>query len=278
MIKLQAYGQKDVGQVRELNEDEFFLKIVQSSDEEPVGLFIVADGIGGQEGGELASEWAVKTLREELRELFVSAEPLRTRKLSTAALEPVEASQTPPTRKLADRDLEDTLRRAIQRANDVVLSIARAKPATAGDTGTTVTMAVVKGEMAYVANVGDSRTYLYRNGELRTITEDHSLVASLVKAGQIKTDEVYTHPQRNLIYRSLGGKRQVEVDVFYQPLQPGDQLLLCSDGLWEMVRDPQIARILGKAPSPEAACQRLVEAANKNGGQDNIGVVVVWIQ
>jgi serine/threonine protein phosphatase PrpC len=165
----------------------------------------------------------------------------------------------------------------VERANEVVRGIARAKPAEAADTGSTVTMAVIQGSMACVANVGDSRTYLYRAGQLTPITRDHSVVASLAAAGMIGPEEIYTHPQRNLIYRSLGNKPEVEVDIFRQALQPGDRLLLCSDGLWEMVRDPQMAEIMGKAPSPQAACQQLIEAANANGGEDNIAAVVVWI-
>jgi serine/threonine protein phosphatase PrpC len=274
-IALQAAGSKDVGQIRELNEDEFFVKVLQSSEEPVVGLFIVADGMGGTAGGELASEWAVKTVRNELQELFSPANLMQTRKLSAAEL---AATGGAPTSKVIDFTLQERVQQAVQRANEVVVGYARNRPDKAGDTGTTLTMALVKESIAYIANVGDSRTYLWSQGQLRPITEDHSLVASLVKIGQIQPDEVYAHPQRNLIYRSLGNKPVVEVDQFMQPLQPGDQLLLCSDGLWEMVRDPDIAAILRDAPSPAAACSRLIEAANAGGGEDNISVVVVWVQ
>lgn len=274
-ITLQAAGSKDVGKVRELNEDEFFVKVLQSSEEPPVALFIVADGMGGTAGGELASEWAVKTLRNELQDLFTPANLMQTRKLSATEL---AAAGGAPTSKVVDFTLQERVERAVQRANEVVVAYARNRPDKAGDTGTTLTMAVVKESIAYIANVGDSRTYLWSQGQLRPITEDHSLVASLVKVGQIQPDEIYAHPQRNLIYRSLGSKPVVEVDQFVQPLQPGDQLLLCSDGLWEMVRDPDIAAILRDAPSPAAACDRLIEAANACGGEDNISAVAVWVQ
>lgn len=274
-ISLQAAGKKDVGQVRELNEDEFFVKVLQSSEESPVGLFIVADGMGGTQGGEFASEWAVKSLRSDLQDLFTPVNLMQTRKLSAAE---AAAAGGVTTQKVVDFTIQDRLQNAVQRANEVVVGYARNRPDKAGDTGTTVTMAVVKDSIAYIANVGDSRTYLLSQGQLRPITEDHSLVGSLVKVGQLQPDEVYAHPQRNLIYRSLGSKPVVEVDVFMQPLQPGDQLLLCSDGLWEMVRDPEIARLLQSASSPAAACDRLIEAANSSGGEDNISAVVVWVQ
>jgi protein phosphatase len=277
-ISIQAAGVQDRGRVREINEDEVFAKVLQESDEEPVGLFIVCDGIGGHVGGEFASKWAVKTISDELKDLFVSTDRRKTVKLDPEEIEAIVAGRSAPTRKLAETEMEDRIRHAIQRANDVVRDIARAKPDEAGDTGTTVTMAVVKGDVAYIANVGDSRTYLLRDGQLKPITQDHSIVASLVKAGMIQPEEVYTHPQRNLIFRSLGAKPEVEVDVFRQEVHAGDRLLLCSDGLWEMVRDPEIAQILEEATGPKAACQRLIDVANDRGGQDNIAAVVVWIE
>jgi serine/threonine protein phosphatase PrpC len=277
-ISIQAAGAKDRGQVREINEDEIFYRIVQATDEEPVGLFVVCDGMGGHAGGEFASRWAVETIRDELKDLFEASDRRKTVKLSEEELEALAAGQPMPTRKLAAAEIEERIRRAIGRANEVVRKIAQARPQEAGDTGTTVTMALVKGEMAYIANVGDSRTYLYRDGQLRPVTRDHSVVASLVQAGIIQPEEVYIHPQRNLIFRSLGAKPEVEVDLFRQELQPGDRLLLCSDGLWEMVRDSQIAKIMEKAPNPKTTCQRLIDAANTNGGEDNISAIVVWAE
>jgi hypothetical protein len=124
--------------------------------------------------------------------------------------------------------------------------------------------------------VGDSRTYLFRNGLLRLITRDHSVVASLVAEGQLHPEEIYLHPQRNVIYRYLGQKGQVLPDIFQHLLQPGDQLLLCSDGLWEMIRSEQeLAELMAKAGDPKQACRDLVQAANRLGGEDNISAVVV---
>ncbi|MDH7487105.1 MAG: Stp1/IreP family PP2C-type Ser/Thr phosphatase [Anaerolineae bacterium] len=277
-ITLRAAGSKDTGKVREINEDELFFKMVLSSHEEPMGLFIVADGMGGHMGGEFASEWTVKTIGEELKGLFTPSDPRKTKKLSSEELEAMVSGRPRPTRRLGETEMQQMIRRAVERANEVVRGIAQAKPAEAADTGSTVTLAVIQGSMAYVANVGDSRTYLLHDGQLTPITRDHSVVASLVAAGQIEPEDIYTHPQRNLIYRSLGAKPEVEVDLLSKPLNPGDQLLLCSDGLWEMVRDAQITKILTAAPSPQAACQHLVQAANDHGGEDNISAVVVWIE
>jgi len=135
----------------------------------------------------------------------------------------------------------------------------------------------VVGDYAYILNVGDSRTYMVRGGQIYQLTNDHSLVGQLVAGGLISPDEVYTHPQRSQIFRSLGDKLNVQVDIFKQQLHPGDILLSCSDGLWEMVRDPQIESILNNAPDPQVACTQLIEAANTNGGEDNVSAVVVFV-
>ena len=286
ITRLTSAGQTDSGKLREHNEDAFFQDAPQSSLlSEPIGLFVVADGIGGHEAGEVASRSAVEAVQSDLDDLFQRADPRATRKLSEKEIERLVSPDPGRTRKLEEaqseddvRQLEERVEQAVKRANQVVWNHTQKRPEAVGDMGSTITMALVKGSTAIVANVGDSRTYLLRNGELRRITKDHSVVESLVAAGQLQREEVYDHPQRNLIFRSLGGKPDVEVDLFRQELQPGDPWLRWSDGLWERVRDPQSAKIMGKAPAPSVACQRLVKAANDNGGEDNIAVVVVWAE
>lgn len=277
-IKLEAASDKDVGQVRAMNEDEVFHQVTDSSETEAIGLFIVADGMGGHAGGEIASNLSVTTIHQALQELFTPADPLQTEKLDTARLEAEMSGQHPATMKLGSTTVSEMIEKAVRQANDVILKVAEQKPLEAGDAGATLTMALVQGTMAYIANVGDSRTYLYRDGTLTSLTEDHSVVARLLAEGHIEPEEIYTHPHRNIIYRSLGQQSGLQVDLFEQALQAGDRLLLCSDGLWEMVRDPEMAKIIAEAPSPTVACQALIDEANANGGKDNIGVVVVWVE
>jgi serine/threonine protein phosphatase PrpC len=144
--------------------------------------------------------------------------------------------------------------------------------------GSTLTGFMMVADHAYVVNVGDSRTYMLRDGKLYQLTNDHSLVGQLVAGGLIEPDDVYTHPQRSQIFRSLGDKLNVQIDIFKQQVHPDDILLSCSDGLWEMVRNPQITEILMNASDPQMACRDLIEAANANGGEDNVSAVVVFVR
>ena len=167
------------------------------------------------------------------------------------------------------------VRGAIEDAN---AALCQANQRDKSEMGSTLTGFMMVGDHAYIFNVGDSRTYLLRDNNLHQLTIDHSLVGQMVAGGLIEPDDVYTHPQRSQIYRSIGDKLNVQIDVFKQQVYPGDILLSCSDGLWEMVRNPQIADILINAPDPQAACARLIEAANANGGEDNISAVVAFVR
>ncbi len=252
------------GKVRSHNEDyvaKLDYSLDQSGAAEPMGLYIVADGMGGYKEGEKAS-------RDSVRQAFHDF-------IEGHILQDLRA----PTRKLSsdqpDATVEATLRTLVTEANRLVY---RKRQETGTRRGTTITAVLIVGAKAAVANVGDSRTYLMRGGELRQLTQDHSLVYSLFKAGQITEDQIYSHPKKNEVYRSLGEQEDVKVDVFPLTIQAGDRLLLCSDGLWEMVRNPQIAAILGNATTPQAACDRLVAAAFDNGGEDNISALAVYLE
>jgi serine/threonine protein phosphatase PrpC len=275
-MRIRVAGQTDPGQLREINEDSFYYKIVEASDEEALGLFIVADGMGGHLAGEVASMWAVESLKRELSLLFKPRDPRATLQLTGGERQAMLTGEQTTTKPLAETETQRLIRAAIERANSVVLRYARKKPDEAEGMGSTVTLAVVEQGMATIANVGDSRTYLWHDGELRQITEDHSLTASLIAAGSLPPEAIYDDPQRHIIYRCLGLESRVEVDLFLPiQLQSGDSLLLCSDGLWEMLRSPQpMVDVLNSVPDPTEACHQLVQMANDAGGEDNISVVV----
>ncbi len=217
----------------------------------PFALLIVADGVGGLAHGQEASRLAVQSVAEYVSGSFSSQQ------MKPEVFLPL-------------------LTAAVQNANQ---SVYRHNQEQRDHMGTTMTAALVMDTTAYVAHVGDSRLYLYRYPTgLAQITRDHSVVATLVAAGVIKSEDIYTHPMRNRIYRSLGEKTTVEVDVDAIPLAAGDLLLLCSDGLWEMVRDQQIAAILTRPmPHPAETAHALVQAALAGGGEDNISVIVAQV-
>ncbi len=217
----------------------------------PSGLFIIADGMGGHGNGQEASQLAIRAMRESI---------LMTLQLG-----------------IEDEAFPELLSEAVQSASR---SIYKRNQQRHADMGTTTTAALLWGTTAYIANVGDSRTYIYREVDgLTQVTQDHSTVARLVKRGAISAGDVYTHPKRNEIYRSLGNHPTVEVDTFTVTVQPGDILLLCSDGLWEMVRDAEIEEILRSSASfCSQLCAMLVQAALNRGGKDNISVIAVGVR
>jgi protein phosphatase len=253
-LDLRVGRRTDVGQLRELNEDSLLtLDLVWSnkSISRPVGLFVVADGMGGHEGGEIASGLLVRAVAQHATSELLP-------RTTAAGGEPM--------------DYGAWLTAAIQAGNVEVFD----RSQTAGnDMGTTVVAALVAGNEAYVAHVGDSRAYRINAAGIEQITVDHSLVESLVASNQITREEARHHPQSNVIYRTIGDKRQVTVDLDLVTLAPGDSLLLCSDGLSGMVTDDDLQRLVATAPSPQAACDALIDAANRAGGEDNITAIII---
>ncbi len=274
---LSVAGLTDVGRQRELNEDNFYYKTVQSSDEGPLGLFVVADGMGGHLAGEVASHWAVGTLKRELAPLFRPQDPSVTRRLNAEAL---AAMGSGVTIRLDETDLARMLAHAVERANQVLLGYARKHTDQAGDMGSTLTLAVVEGDRVTVAHVGDSRAYLWHDGRLQQLTEDHSVPGALLKQGRITPEKAHDHPHRHILYRCLGLKPKIEVDIYPSlVVQPDDVLLVCSDGLWDMLYPAErLAAFLNTEASPMSICRRLVDAANEAGGEDNITVVLVRVE
>src|SRR5947208_11151917 len=211
--------------------------------------------MGGHQSGEVASSIASRTIGAVVNSSLIG--PL-------VAGDPVARDPNTCGR---------LLQQAILEANRRITDLARERHS---DLGTTTVAALLIGNQLTVANVGDSRAYLWHENGLQVITRDHSLVMQLVMAGQIKPEDIYTHPRRNEIYRALGDQRltEDEVDVYSQRLRPGDGVLLCSDGLWDFVRDTDIAGILASSDDdPQTLARALVDQANMNGGEDNISVI-----
>jgi len=238
-LELQPFGVTDAGKVRQNNEDA--LLVGEGEDET---LFVVADGIGGFEAGEVASSIAVEVLKD---------------------LQP-----------------DEPFRAAIRAANRRIVAAGRGDEKLSG-MGTTVVAIRFGGTqrepVAEVAHVGDSRAYLMRGGDMRPITEDHSLVAELVRSGDLTRDQAAEHPQKNLITRALGADEEVDVDTAIVPVEAGDRILLCSDGLSDMVSEAGISEILAEfQDDPEKTARGLLSAALDAGGNDNITVVVVDVK
>ena len=240
-VSYDWYGSTNVGSVRDHNEDSYACDALDGA-----GLFVVADGMGGHDAGEVASGIAADTVRSTVRGgLKKGSNPLA------------------------------LVKKSVREANRAVRSEASERNS---NMGTTLGVAIVKDNRAYIANVGDSRAYWIENGTIRQITEDHSLVAKLVSVGKLTKEEARNHPKSNLLYRTIGSEDDVKVDTFEVDLQPGGSLLLCSDGLWGEVTDEEIHHICKTSQSPVLAVLALIDAANRNGGKDNITAVVVNVK
>lgn len=250
-------GQRsDTGRSRETNEDSLLTLdyvCVNKSISRAIGLFAIADGMGGHDGGEIASGMLVRALA----------------RLATSEWLPRAVANDKPF------DSAAWLAGAIQAGNEEIYEWSH----DAGlEMGTTIVAAVVEGNQASIAHVGDSRAYRINDMGIERLTVDHSLVESLVAANQISREEARAHPQANVIYRTVGDTPRVPVDLKRLTLTADDYLLLCSDGLSGMLSDEAIRDIVIEASSPQAACDSLIEAANQAGGEDNSTVILIELK
>lgn len=246
----------DVGMVRKTNEDSlamFELAFTTQSHRSGLGLLVCADGMGGVNAGEVASALAVDEVTSHVQNSLAN--------FAEAVADPAA-------------EIRNHLQQAIKNANTRVYETGRYNAELSG-MGTTVTAALIFGQNVFVAHVGDSRCYVISKEGIDKVSRDHSLVGRLVEIGQITPEQATKHPQRNLIYRSLGTYPNVEVDLYQRPLKIGDWLLLCSDGLTGHLGDEELQSIVLSATDPHQAAQRLVNLANQRGGEDNITVILV---
>ena len=264
-IVVHVFGRTDVGRAREHNEDAFLIVDLTTGhsalddrlEEHVLGergtIFMVADGMGGAAAGEIASAMAVETVIDELRARWVAN----------------------------DRRDPESFAAALKIATDVanarIHRMASEQPEYRG-MGTTATIAGLLGDTIYVAQVGDSRAYVIRDGKARQITKDQSLMQRLIDAGEITEEEAEQSERRNIILQALGPEPTIRTDVTHQQLRRGDTIVLCSDGLSGLVRSEEIARVVSFEPDLKKVCKRLIDRANENGGPDNITVVVARVE
>lgn len=250
-----AFGQSsDVGQVRTNNQDSAFSYFFSSDslDEHPnLGVFIVADGMGGHHDGEKASAITIRTIGSVI-----------TQNIYLPMLGNAEGEDRPP--------ITDAMVSAVHKANAKVLE-------NVPDGGTTVTAVCVVGDLAHIAHVGDSRAYLLTKDSIEQITRDHSLVQRLIELDQLTLEEAATHPQKNVLYRAIGQNDALEVDILTRRLPQHSRLLICSDGLWGQVDEKELYEIAMNVPNPQIACDKLVATANMRGGLDNITAILLKV-
>jgi len=239
-LALSWYGMTDTGKVRPHNEDNFACQDFGGR-----SLFVVADGMGGHDAGEVASKIAVNTVCKELGRHATHNDDPQGLVALAARLANVDVKK------------EGALR--------------------GSDMGTTLSLVLIDGATAHIANVGDSRVYWIDNGSITQITEDHSLVAKLVSTGKMTKAEARNHPKSNLLYRTIGTDETIRVDTFKVKLEKGGSLLLCTDGLWGELSDEEIHGICSTEKDSEKICARLLRMANEKGGKDNVTAVVVKV-
>jgi protein phosphatase len=246
---MRSAGKTDIGLVRKINEDSFLCEKLEGIEDSY--LYIVADGMGGHNAGEVASSMAVNEVN-----LYIKGN--------------IEML------KHGDKEILDLIRNSLSHANDKVYKTSIVKSNCLG-MGTTLSMVLIKDGITHIGHVGDSRIYLVRDSKIKRLTEDHSLVAELIKAGTIKPEEANSHPQKNVITRALGTEYNLDPDVFQENIQSGDIILICTDGLSNAVNEEDMVYTIVNNPDLNEACRLLIDKAKENGGFDNITVVVIQI-
>jgi PPM family protein phosphatase len=251
-VGVAAFGLTDVGRKRRHNEDAYLL-------DKERGLFVVADGMGGHAAGEVASRITVESIQEYI-----------------AATEEEHESSWPFGFNSRVSLEGNRLTTAVEKANEKVMRAVQNRPELKG-MGTTVVAALFDADRATLVHVGDSRAYLFRDGELRRLTDDHSWVQEQVNAGILSEDEAKSHPLKNVVTRALGGAAHVSVDLIEVPVRPGDRFLLCSDGLTGMVSDEDLFASFRSSEDLEKTVRHLIDTANDHGGVDNVTAILVEV-
>ncbi len=240
---MRVLAKSDIGKAREMNQDAYYV----SDEQDEIKLYIIADGMGGYKGGEIASSLAIESTRKYITNNFENI----------------------------PKDKEEILKlinSAIEYANMIVYEKAQENKELQ-DMGTTLDVCLIYNSNMYIGHVGDSRVYRIRKDIIRKITNDHSYVEKLVREGTISREEAYNHPKKNMLMKAIGCHTLVEPDVMYRPFLKDDIILMCSDGLTNMLKDEEIYRIL--LDNPENPVGALINRANKMGGYDNITAIII---
>lgn len=238
-----VFAKSDIGKARELNQDYYYI----SSPEENIQLYILADGMGGYKGGEVASKLATDTVRECIQENFEKIEKQK-------------------------EEILNLIRQAILYANQIVYEESKELKELEG-MGTTLEVCLIYNNKAYIGHIGDSRIYRIRKNVMRRLTKDHSYVQQLVEDGKITREEASTHPKKNMLTKALGCTPYVEPDIRARNIEKNDIFVMCSDGLTNMVTEEKIYEIIKE--NPQKAADELIKQANNSGGYDNITVVII---
>ncbi len=240
---MQVFAKSDIGRERKLNEDFYFA----STPSDKIKLFVLADGMGGYNGGEVASKMAVEAVKAHVQKYFEES-------------------------KNSKESIEELLGQAVRYANDVVYKKSQCKKDLSG-MGTTLDVCLIYNSRIYIAHIGDSRVYRIRKDFMRKLTKDHSYVQTLIEDGTITKEEAFNHPKKNMLTKALGCTPEVEPDVFSKTFIKDDIVLMNSDGLTNMVRENEICSIIKN--NKENVAEELIKKANENGGYDNITVIIV---